>query len=270
MMRPSKTTKQVITEAVHYFAAGNISASQIPFWLSLLRDAVMRGTMPEEESRAHLTRTLTAAFRKMTKPENLRERIPAVKAFTIQMVAPELRGELERKILESANLIKLKREAAIETTLARFQGWMSSVPPGGTAAASTRKVVADILKPTAQEKYETRRVTIDQTHKLISNIAAVVAKENSAIAAVWRSHWRDPGYNYRPDHKERDKKIYAIRGNWALTQGLMKAGPAGYLDDITQPGEEPYCSCWVRYITRLEDLPPDMLTNKGMAEVGDE
>ena len=144
---------------------------------------------------------------------------------------------------------------------------MTSIPPGGAAKESIAKAKENILKPTAQEKYEWRRVTIDQGHKLSANIASIVATQNGAIAGKWRSHWRDASYNYRPEHKERDGKIYAIRGNPALAAGLMKVGPAGYLDAITQPGEEVYCRCWVRYIHDISELPEDMLTAKGKKEL---
>jgi len=47
----------------------------------------------------------------------------------------------------------------------------------------------------------------------------------------------------------------------------MKAGPAGYLDEITQPGEEPFCRCFVRYIYNIRNLPDDMLTQKGKSYI---
>jgi hypothetical protein len=57
--------------------------------------------------------------------------------------------------------------------------------------------------------------------------------------------------------------VYAIRGNWALDKGLMKAGKAGYYDEITKPGEEVYCSCSATYLYAIRELPDDMITNKG-------
>ncbi|VEB00978.1 Uncharacterised protein [Klebsiella pneumoniae] len=60
-----------------------------------------------------------------------------------------------------------------------------------------------------------------------------------------------------------DKLIYLIRGNWAQKNGYVKAGPAGYLDEITQPGEEVFCRCYVTYLYNLRSIPEDMLTQKG-------
>ena len=108
-----------------------------------------------------------------------------------------------------------------------------------------------------------RRVIIDQGHKLASSINAVVAEEGGAIAGIWHSHYRQPNYNYREDHKERDDLVYLMRSSWARDEGLVKAGPAGYADDITQPGEEINCRCFWEYIYNLRDLPSDMLTAKG-------
>lgn len=120
-----------------------------------------------------------------------------------------------------------------------------------------------IQKSAQQVDYEARRVMIDQSHKLIANIDNIIATSNNAIAAEWHSHWRQAGYDYREDHKERDKLVYLIRGNWAQKNGYVKAGSAGYLDAITQPGEEVFCRCYVTYLYNLRSIPEDMLTQKG-------
>ncbi|MFP1463127.1 hypothetical protein ACLB1E_23590 [Escherichia coli] len=51
-----------------------------------------------------------------------------------------------------------------------------------------------------------RRVAIDQGHKLASNVKYLLAVQSGAIALRWHSNWRRPGYKYRQDHKERDEK----------------------------------------------------------------
>jgi hypothetical protein len=78
-----------------------------------------------------------------------------------------------------------------------------------------RETAAHIQKAAEKVDYEARRVMIDQNHKLIANIDNVIATSNNAIAAIWHSHWRRPGYDFREDHKERDQLYYLIRGNWA-------------------------------------------------------
>lgn len=73
------------------------------------------------------------------------------------------------------------------------------------------------------------------------------------------------GYDYREDHKERDEKIYLIRGSWALEKGLIKP-VNGYYDEITAVGEEVYCSCQAIYIYAPQKLPDEFLTEKGKRE----
>ena len=114
--------------------------------------------------------------------------------------------------------------------------------------------------------FEQRRVIIDQTHKLIDNINNIVAVDNGAIAGEWHSHWKQPNYHYREEHKERADKVYLIRNNWASEKGLIKP-INGYTDEITRPGEEVYCRCNYVYLYNLRQLPEDMLTQKGKAEL---
>ncbi|HAF0915811.1 TPA: hypothetical protein G9F65_004527, partial [Salmonella enterica subsp. enterica serovar Braenderup] len=135
----------------------------------------------------------------------------------------------------------------------------------GLSASSRSGVVTTsqhIAKSARQIDFEQRRVMVDQTHKLIANIDNIIATDGGAIAAVWHSHWRQPNYDYREPHKDRDLKTYAIRGNWALKKGFMKVGPAGYLDEITQPGEEVFCRCYLTYIYNVRSLPDEMKTEK--------
>jgi hypothetical protein len=44
---------------------------------------------------------------------------------------------------------------------------------------------------------------------------------------------------------------------------LIKAGSAGYYDEITSAAQEPFCQCYVVAIYALRELPEDMLTEKG-------
>ena len=147
-------------------------------------------------------------------------------------------------------------------TLRRFKGWASSVPPSGTPTPPSDEVNL-LLKDFRRIRFETNRLNIDQGHKLNSALNSTVAENTGAIAGEWHSHWRQTNYNYRVDHKERDLHIYTIRGNWAEANGLMKPGPDGYTDEITQPAEEVNCRCFYRYIYNLNRLPEAMLTEKG-------
>ena len=129
------------------------------------------------------------------------------------------------------------------------------------------EVIAMLLDRLGGLAFEERRVLIDQGHKLTAAISQTVAVGAGAIAGTWRSHYRQPGYDYREDHKERDGLLYTLRGNWALEKGLMKPGPAGYYEDVTAVGEEVFCRCWMVWFYNLSSLPPDMLTAKGKSEL---
>jgi uncharacterized protein with gpF-like domain len=105
-----------------------------------------------------------------------------------------------------------------------------------------------------------RRLAIDQGHKMMASINAIVAKEAGAIAAQWEHHYSsDP----RHSHLMRDGKIYLLENSWARTAGLVKPSPDGIYEDHEQAGEWVYCRCTARYIYNLRNIPEDMLTNKG-------
>lgn len=241
---------------------GYVSREQIERWIGLLRGAADHHLPPDAAIDMNVREAFDAIYERLVYRGKVMERVPDVGRYTLAMIQPHLRAELDRRILAAADLIKLHRREAIEKTLQRFAGWSTSIPAGGEGAIDKREVRATVSKSLGQYKFERRRVEIDQAHKLSSNVAEIVATNNGAIAAVWRSHWRQPGYNFRRDHKDRDEKVYAIRGNWAIDQGLMKKG-AGYTDEMTAPGEEVYCRCWYEYIVSPRRLPDSMLTHKG-------
>jgi hypothetical protein len=144
-----------------------------------------------------------------------------------------------------------------------LSGWATSIPVGGSEVVDKRDVKSHIAEPVQKVRYQDRLRMNDQGHKLVSAVNAVIAQQTGAIAAKWRSHFRAPGYDSRPDHAERDGKIYLIRGSWAHEQGLVKAGPAGYTDEITEPAQEVNCRCFYTFLGALRDLPPEMLTERG-------
>ncbi|MHB1644407.1 MAG: hypothetical protein ACYCS8_17450, partial [Acidithiobacillus sp.] len=115
-----------------------------------------------------------------------------------------------------------------------------------------------------RSRFEERRVTIDQGHKMLANIDQTIAEQHGAIAMQWNSRWRVPGYDYREDHKELDGKIFLVRQSWAREKGLVKKS-GKYLDEIEQPSMAPMCQCTGTWLYSLRDLPDEMLTKKGRA-----
>lgn len=265
-----KTFTRTVREAVKFFLRnGYTSQQELEQWQAIIRQAAESET--DDDYMSMVSDRLRKAYDLQVSKAGALERHKGLSRFTLNYMEPKLRSELDRRILASADLIKLNRTAAINKTVQRFSGWATSIPVqdyvgGGLSASSRSGIVANaqhIQKSAEQVDYEERRVMIDQSHKLIANIDNIIATSNNAIAAEWHSHWRQPGYDYREDHKERDKLVYLIRGNWAQKNGYVKAGPAGYLDEITQPGEEVFCRCYVTYLYNLRSIPEDMLTQKG-------
>lgn len=263
--RKIKTLYEVLTEAVnHYVDRGWDSQKSLLDWSRKLRVAASREAPNDSIARKHLTSIYS---RLVIDGGALREQ-PAdgPKKITLDKIKPDLRKELDRRIFASANLIKLNREQAIERTVQRFEGWVSSIPPDGVSSIDKNCQKADIKKSVTDLNFISRRVAIDQGHKLTSNVKYLLSIQGGAIGFRWHSPWRRPGYDYREDHKERDELIYLVRDSWAVQQGLIKP-VNGFYDEITAAGEEVFCSCQVFPIYAWQKLPGEFLTEKGKREL---
>lgn len=264
MSARTRTFQEVLTAAVRDLTEnGYDNPARLDDWLRKLRFAAVADLPSSEEVQNRMQLAMQTVFNRTFSKSSTLKYHPGVPRFTIERLKPFARAELDKRILASAQLIKLNRESAIEKTLQRFSGWATSIPDHGSKVVDKLEVKEHIAKPIQQIKYEARRVSIDQGHKLLNSINTVVATQGGAIAGKWRSHYRQAGYDYRPDHKERDSKIYLVRGSWAHEQGLVKRGEAGYIDEITQPGEEVFCRCYWVWLYALRELPDPMLTRKG-------
>lgn len=286
---------ETVTAAVNDIAENGYDPQRVDQWLVLIAAAAERDMTPRDVMERTLKNSLTAIYaRYVDKGAMLTQgrgatgrsfdnalfsqaqeksasgagginmaKAAGVGRFTIENVKPALRAELDRRIMASAQLIRMNRAEAIQKTLHRFSGWSTSIPQGGSDAVDKNEVKKDITKSLKRLPFEERRVLIDQGHKFTAALSETLATDNGAIAVEWHSHWRQANYNYRKDHKERDRKVYTIRNNWAIQRGLMKVGDAGYYDEVTGFGEEVFCRCYGTWIYALRDLPADMLTNKG-------
>jgi intein/homing endonuclease len=233
---------ETLTEAVKDFTENGYDDPQrLADWMLRLREAANADLPSPSELERRMKIAMEAVYKRSTSFGSVTRRHPSISRLTIDAIEPSLRPELTRRILASADLIKLNREQAIDKTLQRFSGWATSVPAGGSRIVDKVDIKADISKSLKQVKFEQRRMEIDQGHKLMASIDAVIAQDTGAIAAKWRDRGSiDKTYNARHSHLARDSKIYAIRGNWAMGKGLMNKG-AGYTDEMTAPGEEVFC-----------------------------
>lgn len=256
------TFNEVLTLAVRDMSENGFDNIQrLDSWMRKLKDAANADLPSESQMEAMMRAGLSSVFKRAITNHGIIKQFPSVSKFTVDRIAPQLRTELDRRILASTNLIKLNRAQAIDKTLQRFSGWSTSIPVGGSSTVDKLEVKASIGKSLQTARYEVRRLNIDQGHKMLSNIAAVMAIQTNAIAARWR-HTHARNYDGRPEHIARDGDVYAIRGNWAIEKGLMK-NFNGYSDEIDQPSERIGCKCMWIYITNLSALPDDFLTIKG-------
>ena len=260
--------QRTLNEAVEdMLENGFDSAERVERWVRLLRETARRALVSEESLDHLLKERLASVYRRMVERDGALRYNPGVERFTYERIKPKLRGELDRRIMASANLIRLNRDQAIEKTLQRFTGWSTSIPRGGVSRETKVAVKKDVKKALASLPFEERRVLIDQGHKLVASINDVIATDGGAIAARWRSNWRQPGYDYREPHKELDVdgKLFLIKDSWAQRAGLVKPGKVGYAGDVVQPGQLIFCRCYWVYVYSLSEMSADMLTAKGKA-----
>lgn len=254
--------RDTLNEALDAFAKrGYVDPGELDYWMASLREAAEQSLTSTNVLQEKLRRSLRSRYRRALRSGFSRSH-PRLKRGTIKQIEPELRQQLEKRILASANLIRLHREENINKILQRFSGWATSVPEMPGKQARKSEVRESIRKSFRQMSFEERRLSIDQGHKLVSSINRTIADQYGAVAAKWR-HVHEANYDARPEHEARDGVVYLLRDTWATQKGLVKPGGKPYLDDIDQPAEKPYCRCWAEYIYDLGELPDDMLTRKG-------
>jgi len=260
-----ETLLDLIRQAVNDLMENGFTWDRMRDWQHRIEMALQTyGDTSAAERR--IAKGLTDLFARKTSPAALEKVHPGVDRVTLRMIAEQHRGLLDERIMASIDLIRLNRERMVAKTLDRFSGWATSIPTGGSALKASESV-SHIVKPLRSLSYEERRLHIDQGHKMIAAVNEVLGIQSGAIVMIWRSHYRQAGYDYREDHKERDGKVYAIRGNWAMEQGFMKLAGHEYTDQITAPAEEVNCRCFGIYLRNLRDLPAEMLTKKGKEEL---
>ena len=242
----------ILAEAMReYQRTGYTSFERLQMWESRLRDALQGQMMTDAEIKAKIDTGYGRMF-----ASELRGLNSEIERFTVDRIKPSLREELNRRIKLSADLIVLERDESIERTLRRFGGFVTS------GDFDKREVKETVKKAYKDFDYRERRLFNDQGHKMIANLNAMVAEQGGAIAARWSSRYKALNYNYRPEHKQLDGKLFKIRDNWAIKAGLMKPG-GDYHDTVEQPAVAVNCRCsWV-YIYSINKLPDDWLTEKG-------
>ena len=267
-MPSAVTFDEVLASAVQYFIQyGYQNEEALTYWSTRLAEAARRSMISITQMNEKVRAALTAEYTRLVERGLAISKHPEIAKSTLAKIRPELRRVLSDRIAASALLIRLNREEAIASTVRRFAGWASSLPPTPQVGTPAREVRASIRKGLAAASFQERRLLIDQGHKLNANINATIAEGGGAIAAIWISHYSQHNYDFRESHKDLDleshKRPFLIRNSWAHKAGLLSTVNATFTDELEyQPGQQPYCRCYFLYIYSLSKLPKDMLTRK--------
>lgn len=254
----------VLTDCVNDLADNGYTPERLAFWQDKLRRAAEASFLSMAQMESQMRDALGAVYARMIRNGGATKYHPGLPRFTLDKLRPELQIALQRRQAASRDLIKLNRVNAIAHEEQRLAGWASSLPPGGSGTVARVATKQAIRKSLASLPYRERFVIIDQSHRLAANINETIAVGGGAIAVEWHDHGAtQKGYDYRPNHLERDGKIYLMKDSWALGQGLVKAGPAGYYQDVTGFAVEINCRCYGRWLYNLRQLPEELLTIKG-------
>lgn len=250
---------KVVSEAVgDILANGYDSPERIAYWIGQIQGAARERLGTPEVAARRLRLALETAFVRQVDGGLVLRRHKGVSPEVLNRLRPLLQTELERRALAATTLVNLNYGTTIDRTLRRFVGWATSVPPGGSSETK-----AEAKRPLRDLEYADNRLLKDQEHKMIEVLSHTIGEGGGAIAAIWHSRWRDPGYDYREDHKHRDEELVFLRNSPALADGLVKRAGHEFLDDIEFPGEWPNCRCWYEYIYSLEGIPDECMTAKG-------
>lgn len=146
--------------------------------------------------------------------------------------------------------------------------FLEQVPIGGTKDKAIKGRITEIKK---EIRLLVKWNRLFYTYKAISfptEIEHIFNLAGNPLAAIWHYSALDAQGEYQKtyDHQQRDGQVYAVRGSWAIKKGLIKVGPAGYLDEISRPCQEVGCMCSLQWVTDDMRLPDEMITCKGRSE----
>jgi hypothetical protein len=152
---------------------------------------------------------------------------------------------------------------------AMLREFLGQVPSGGTNDKAIKSRIAEIKKELRSLAKWDRLFYTYKARSLPAEIEYIFMLAGNPLAAIWQYSDLDAQAEYQKtyDHQQRDGHVYAVRGNWAIEKGLMKVGPAGYLDAVSRPGQELGCMCSLRWVAGVRRLPGDMITDKGRSEL---
>jgi hypothetical protein len=266
-----------LRDAIRHFAEhGYANVRHVEDWAHKLRLAA-DAEHDHQATYERVRRGMESQFERHMRSQGVAARKrPKIEPWTRERLMPEARDELENRIHAATDLIRLNRDEAVDRTVRRFKAWVSSVPAGGRVKPDTKAAHASVGKEARDARFIERRVAIDQTAKMLANVSDIVATGNGAIGGFWDATF-DIVRDHRTNHVGWHDLWFTAKDNWALKAGYVRS-PNGMIGDRFGPPSRPKaddntvmparainCRCLLRYVYDLEDVPDDILTDKGHA-----
>jgi len=182
---------------------------------------------------------------------------------------PSLKKRFEWCVTNYNSEAKTYLDGQLHQFDALLQQFLEQVPIGGTKDKAIKSRIAEIKKGLRSLTEWDRFFYVHKARSFPAEVDCLFALEGNPIAAIWDYSPTDEQGDYPKiyDHKQRHDLVYVVRGNWAITKGLMNEGANGYLDEITRPSQEVGCMCHLRWLYSIRDLPKNMVTEKGCSEL---
>lgn len=224
---------------------------------------------------AIFTKSLKKSYISYTK-RGFEENNKGLKGWRLNLLKDDLRRELKGRINNSLMLIKTQDEQRMSILKTRFLSWLAETESGKSPnIKETLKVSHEIRK----NDRHYRMILADQTRKMIGNFDNIVANKYQALGFFWKTR-RDNRVTGKPggknpkgnemhgDHYARQDKFYFYHNNWAIQQRLINTNHklfkwADFEDGL--PGQPINCRCYAYNIYELEDIPKELLSEKGKA-----
>ena len=147
-----------------------------------------------------------------------------------------------------------------EDQLARFRQMVSEfleeVPIGSSKDKALKQKITKIKSEIRSLAKWDKLFWTYKASSFPTELEYIFQLESNPIACVWNYNRSDEVGEYRKtyDHRQRDGHVYAVRGNWAIEKGLMRAGPHGYVDEISRPCQEVGCMCRLVWVQRAPSI----------------
>lgn len=205
--------------------------------------------------------------------QNVYKNHEGLAAYKIKDVQEPFRRALEKRILNSLNLIKFKDEALLAAVEARFINFAID----DSIKDKTLKNLENNLKINEAKKTQrnyVKNILTDQTNRLNSDIDNIVATSNDAIGLIWNTREDNrvvgnptglypKGNDMHNNHFERNKKFFILSSGWAHKKKLLSGEIYEQLEDVKTIGRAINCRCYMYYIYDLRDVPKENLSENG-------